>query len=247
MATTTLEQFYESEGLPDMVLKTFSFKFNHYEGMDEETRQCHCDQLSLFISVYCDGIYMTSGIHEKGKNELPHTHVNIVAKNWNPSKSTKNFSRFRAEHWNEYDSLPFPNGVITTKQGQIDNIDNFIDCLAYPLKEGLKCDKSFNIPNNIFLQLKEIGKSKYEAKLQKDRSKERVAERQNNLCDLINLKTLDKEFDNYISFRNYACEQVQGNPENISAIPDQVKLEKAIQSVALFRKIVPCWYFMKSK
>jgi len=233
---------------------TFSWKFNCEDSSSDSQIITSLLYYVKSLMPYEINIKLLSSIgkHCQGDNALEHIHVNIVCPNL-PTVSMKNPSRSYNRYFDENgikkpDSLSLKYKVL--EQPCLDPVQK---CLSYPYKEGVPLDIDEEVrfvlpfPSSVRSFLIENGKAIYEATLQKQREKIKASEKQQSLTGrLLDLaKDMDYESMPFFLFKESLYIQYYHNL-NINSYPNFQDMQKSVQKVAIFLKIVPPYHFDKS-
>lgn len=226
---------------------TLSFKFNIKENWNEDTICEKIDEIIDYVirrSSSDDKLFVSCGKHIDGVKENPHIHVHICCLGWKPLDS--NLSRDRKKHWDTYCESIIPG--LSMKECDVESPENVRKHMSYPLKE--KCqihveDKNIHLmPADLLVYLEEIAVAEYESVKYNRASKERSYQRLLDLSSQVLLITKDKSFDTYQEYKEYTYSTFYKDLE-ITSYPTLTNLQKVIQNVAIFKKIVPPYYFDK--
>lgn len=226
-------------------ITSLSYKFNIEN--DDIIAPTISDIISYTDSISNGKKYCTIGKHTSGINEQPHVHVNIIVEEF---QKTKNESR-RRSNWFKSNDLDLIEGL-SLKTSGVNDIEKFTKCMQYPYKEGklIELPKHFKNKFEEFTSeqvqyLQESAKALYQIKLDNDRKKKRSSDKTNNLMQEVLQLLGDKQFTNYQSYKEYIYDAYFKDLE-IEEYPELNNLQKSIQKVSIFRKIVPPYYFDKT-
>lgn len=196
--------------------------------------------------------FVAIGIHSQGKSSEKHCHISVVLPTNNYVKS-KNDSRDRKKYYEESEvELEVKTSL---KIGSISDVEAFEKCLKYPWKEGKIVNINtpfyerhyniYKIPIAVESYLKESAIGLFQSKLQRERLKNRSDERASNIQNELLTILGERTFDDYSSYKHYIYTEYYKGLE-IENYPDHNILQKNVQKVAIFRKIIPPYYFDKN-
>lgn len=229
---------------------TISIKFNEEDVNDVNTT---IEEIVSYIGEEfkgCSSQYLLSiGKHEKGLNERPHYHINICYdEKYQTKRNEKNESRRRKKYWK--DEMVNDTPIFTQKIGNAKTEEEIKKCIMYPWKEGNIIDtkifkRAYIIPEHIILELSTLATGLYEAKRAKDlhRQKQENKNRtiRGQLLDMIE----EKSFSNYQSYKEFIYTSYYEG-RDIDDYHCRQDIQKNIQEIAIYKKIVPYWYFDKA-
>lgn len=185
--------------------------------------------------------YIAVGEHRQGKNEVPHIHINVCVYDF---KKDSNESRRRNKYFEEMEE---DITGITCKISPIKDIPAFEACLKYPWKEKLPVILSLRyamvLPESVKLYMLESAAALFEASKAGERKRERAGERSKTLLGQIQEIVGDRSFQNYDEFKKYVAQEFF-QPLDLEEYPDMSNFRKAIEKVAVQKKIVPYHYFI---
>lgn len=154
----------------------------------------------------------TAGIHENGRNAIPHYHFHMIVRNHVEEGSGMYMTRKR---YFEKNGLFLQRNQLSIQQVQIDNTKPRWQALAYPLKEAKLVSNRclYNLNNEIMHQsyldfLKEVGNRIYnEERAINQRREACIVKKMNALADLeeIAMKVKHVSMENFVEYmeRNY--------------------------------------------
>lgn len=243
MSGTVFSNFVVQSGcsLEDNI--SLSFKYNIGELSEEEICGTNND-IAFYVKLHSRGTHMwySGGRHDCGTASVPHYHLHFVVQHW---EKDKNESRRRTQ------SVKCPG--LSCKFSTINDVDALEKHMAYPMKENkpfmfthrgiLQC--IVNMPENVVQYLAQFAVALYEAKKANDLKRHRASERsgtiQQQLLDLVG----DKQFNNYKEYKEYIYPGYYKGLE-LHEYPDTGLFIKEVGKVAIFKKIVPPWFFDKN-
>lgn len=229
------EEFVTTLGIDVTTYTALTFKYN----LDEESDTHNLIlQLLNFVSKYSDisGVWFaTAGEHRQGVNELPHIHLSVVVPSWKPTDT--NMSRLRSKYVHYKD--------ISQRATQIKTIEDLENTLKYPWKEGLDLTirKLKGVVPPVALSqpviefLKWSAKAMFEVHLANRHKRERASEKSKTLLQELDCLLGKREFANYEEYVSYIS-QAYLEPLAVEEYPDFSNLRKAIQKLAVQKKIV---------
>lgn len=250
---------YMTEFIPEYAAEqhteTISLKFNfdasdnYMETVNEVLRYgsvCFDDTTAKLVTI---------GIHSDC--EKPHIHINIIGNNRVQGDLKNNASRHRRRYWNDYVGHP-PPSQLSCKVGAVDDVDegsavdSVVRCLSYPYKEGkvIKLPSYFSkayvmLSDATTAFLKSNGQALYKQSLHNKMYKERQNARQGNILENV-LEISQRVYED--KWQNWRDEiyKIYFEGIELKEIPDLGLFEKAVQKVAIYRKIVPPFFFCRA-
>lgn len=183
--------------------------------------------------------------------EKPHIHINIIGKARVEGDLKNNASRHRKRYWTDYVGHP-PPPQISCKVGECDDVDSVVKCLSYPYKEGRVIEMP-SIFSKLYVLLsaestaflRTNGEALYKQAQHNRLYKERQNARQGNMLDSIMEISKTVSAEKWLDWRNEIYETYFKEIE-LKEIPDLGLFEKAVQKVAIYRKVVPPFFFCRA-
>lgn len=234
--------FVERYNLEDNT--TLSFKFNLNEYSQDEIKG-FAENIFFYVqqNSHGDHIFFSGGIHYKGEAELPHCHLHFCVQHW---RADKNESRRRGAVGGMPDKL-------SCKISSLNDAEHLEKQMSYPYKEnnilrfehvGIR-KRIVSFPENVELYLVKNAIALYEQSLAIKRKKARANERSGNLQQQLVELCAERTFSNYTEYKEYIY-RVFYNGLELHEYPDPRSLVKEVGNVAIFKKIVPPYYFDKN-
>lgn len=229
------EEFVTTLAIDVTTYTALTFKYNLSVDISADIL---ASQLTKFVANFSDvsGVWFaTCGEHRQGVNEVPHVHVSVVVPSWKPTDT--NMSRLRGKFVHYKD--------ISQRATQIKTVEDLENTLKYPWKEGLEiripkikgCVSCTTLPQPVIEYLKVSAKAMFESHLANRHKRERASEKSKTLLQELESLIGNREFANYEEYVAYIS-QAYLEPLTPEEYPDFSNLKKAIQKLAVHRKIV---------
>lgn len=189
-----------------------------------------------------EDVFATAGQHNQGKNEEPHIHLNVVIPKF---KKDSNESRRRKKYLSE--TWDVESEGITCKIKQIETVRDLENTLKYCWKEEqclpLPKKSRYIFSEDVRLYLIQSAVSLFEASRDNQRKKERATAVAKTLLGQIEDIVGNQTFASYTDFKIYVAQKFL-EPLEVEEYPDFNNLRKAMEKVAVKRRIVPFHFFL---
>jgi len=230
------------EGVDVTRLTALSFKFNILPGMDISYNVQNVLYYARSTTYGVEKHYATAGKHVLGENDEPHIHVNVCVLDY---KKDSNESRRRSKYFEMNELEPIKG--LTCKITQIKDVEDMENTLKYPWKEGEpipeKIRNQVKIPQEVEDYMLGSAKALFEVAKANQRKKQRASERSKTLLGQIQEIVGDRSFQNYDEFKKYVAQEFL-QPLDLEEYPDMSNFRKALEKVAVQKKIVSYHYFL---
>ena len=221
--------------------ESFAHQYNIDEHSSQEIDEFNNNIIYWIKSLTEHKMYCTIGKHVGGINENPHIHVHIVARK---VKKYANLGKERSAWYRKNDEAIPPN--LTCKRRQVDNLNSVEDTLKYPWKEDMEvalpssCRKFIYIlPPLIKTFMRENAMVIYEAKKTLMRQKQRTKMKETNIVNQVHTILGKQTFSGYGEYKQFIYTAYYDQCESLEDYPAFNELQKAVQKVAIFMKVVP--------
>lgn len=238
------ETWFETLGINVAGYSSISFKVNvdDLQGYDPQ-RFCLALQSYVSENCQCEQMFMTAGLHENGKNEIPHYHVNFAVFGF---KNTSNESRRRKQYLEKTWGKTFEG--LECKIREIQTISNLEDCLKYPYKEKKTLTVSHmfgftTIPREVVMYMMESAYALFLGQQANQRKKDRSSDRVKTILEQIDDLVRERDFTSYQQFKEFVAREYF-TPLELHEMPDMANFKKQLEKVAVKRGIVPPHYFL---
>lgn len=207
------------------------------------------DNLLYYARRYSqDKFYISAGVHEKGVNTHPHIHVHFGFREFVPGKDT-NHSRALTKYCETHDCWK-PEGVIQQiKQADLGALEK---CLKYPWKEGTLIEikhrahkQAYVLPETLNLYMMESAKALFDASVLQQRQAQKKTDKYDTIMGALVHIVGEASFSNYQEYKEYVYSCFYQDLE-LNKFPNPPDFMRAVQKVAIFKKIVSPWYFDRS-
>lgn len=223
---------------------SLSFKINKSDLGDISADRL-AGALIRYIAEHSEGEtkFVTIGEHENGKNENEHFHINFAIPTF---RKTSNESRRRTSYLDKTEGLKLDG--LSCKIDVINTSITLEQCLKYPWKERKYVAAPdvwdyIKIPKEVRLYMIESAHAMFLASVEQQRKKQRASERSTNLLEIINDLAGTISYGSYQEFKEKICREFF-EPLELNEYPDMNNFKKALEKVAVKRKIVPYHYFI---
>lgn len=238
------QTWFETLGIMAEGYTTLSFKINQSD-LNNLTPTQLVGCLMRYVSKHSDSEYkfLTCGEHRRGQNEMPHFHFNFAVPVF---MKTSNESRRRTAYLDNDEGVKVSN--LSCKIGVVKSLGDLENCLKYPWKEKIKVSvpEAFGyleMPREVRMYMKESAHAMFLASEEQLRRKVRSSERTLTILEAIDKIVGDRQFASYQECKEYVCAEFF-RPLELSEYPDMSVFRKALEKVAVKRKIVPFHFFI---
>lgn len=234
------EEYFLTLGKEASNFTVLSFKWNLVDVSSNIINSLY--DYTLSCSQDEELVFATAGQHNQGKNEEPHIHLNIaVSKFKKDSNESRRRKKYLIDTWGVE-----PEGL-SCKIKNIETVRDLENTLKYCWKEEIQLPlpkkRRFLFSEEVRLYLMSSAVALFEASKDNARKKDRATAVAKTLLGQIEDIVKNKHFSSYADFKAYVAEQYL-SPLEVEEYPDFNNLRKAIEKIAVKKKIVPFHFFI---